>query len=58
MANTNLLKGLVIVQGNPQPLDADFPSAVSAFPYIGKSTKGDRAITNSGNLSGYGVRGW
>ena len=58
MLNANLINGLVIVHGNSQPFDTDFLAAVSAFPYVGKPTKGDRAITDSGDLSGYRIRGW
>ena len=58
MLNANLIKSLVVIQRHPQPFDADFLAAISAFPYVGKPTKGDRAITSPGDLSGYRVRGW
>jgi len=48
--NTNLLKGLVIVQGNIQRLDRDFLTAIITFPYIGNGT-----ITHSGDFIRYDV---
>jgi len=56
--NTHLLNGLVIFHANPQRFDGDFLAAISAFPYVGNSTEGDRVITYSGDFTGYDIRGW
>jgi len=56
--NANLLKVLVIIRGNPQRLDRDSLVVISAFPYVGDGTGGDWAITHSGDLIRYDVRGW
>ena len=53
----NLREGLVIVQGNPQDLDANFPAAKSPFPHVGEATKGDRVTTNFDEIAGHDVRG-
>lgn len=58
MSDANLRKGLIIAQGNPQHLDADSAAAMTPLPYIGKATKCDRVITNSGEVAGYDMRGW
>ena len=57
-SGADLREGVVIVQSNPQRLDTDFPLAVSTFPYICKAAKGDRFVTDSGEITGYGVRRW
>jgi len=54
-ANTNLREGWVIIQSDPQHLDTDFRAVVNAFPYIGKAAEGDRFVTDSGEIAGYGV---
>jgi len=54
--SANLCEGWVIIQGDPQRLDANFRAAVSAFPYIGKAAEGDRFIADSGKIAGYCVR--
>ena len=56
---TNLCNGLEILKGNPRALDTDFPATVGTFPHIGSATvEGDRVIANSGEVTGYDVRGW
>jgi len=57
-ADANLRGGVAILRGNPQCLDTDFLAAVSALPYIGKATTGNRFVPDSGEITGYGVRGW
>jgi len=54
-ASTNLREDWVIGQCDPQRLDAYFHVAVSAFPYIGKPSKGGWFIPDSGEIAGYGV---
>jgi len=49
----------MIFHANPQKLDRYFLPTISAFPYIGNSTKGDRVLTRSGDFTRiYDVRGW
>ena len=54
-ADTNLRKARFVTQGDPQCLDTDSLAAVTAFPYIGKATKGGRLVTDFGEITGYAV---
>ena len=51
-SNANLGEGLVVAQGDPQHLDADFLVAKSPFIYIGEATPGGRVSANSGEITG------
>jgi len=57
MSNADLRKRLVIVHGNLQHLDADFPVTVNPFPYIGEAAESNRVTSDFGEITRYGVRG-
>ena len=58
MPNTNLLTGLIVVEGNLQVLDRDSLVMTDTFPHIGDATNDDWVITHSDDLTGCKVRGW
>ena len=55
---TNLQESPVIAHWNPQLLDADFPTVLSAFPHVCRATPRDRPIADPYEVTRYGVRGW
>ena len=51
--NTHLLKAPIIVQGNLQILDGDFPGEIIAFPYIDDGADGDWSTAHFVDLTRY-----
>ena len=58
MPNTNLLTGLIVVEGNLQVFDRDSLVTTDAFPHIGDGASDDWVITHSSDLTGCEVRVW
>ena len=57
-ANRDLLDVLAISYGDPRTFDAHFGVTVHPFPYIGKASRGECVISNSGEATRNDVRRW
>ena len=53
--DANLREDRLVVQSDSQRLDTNFRAALSAFPYIGKASKGNRFVIDSGEVARCGV---